>query len=235
MLHAARGSMNARYRNRREAGQRLAQHLLRYANRPDVIVLGLPRGGIPVAYEIARALHVRLDVYVVRKLGVPWHPELAMGAIADGVRVVDEGLIRYAGVSAADLERVTATERAELERRELRYRGNRAFPSVRDQTVILVDDGLATGATMRAAVTALRAVNPDRIIVAVPVAAAETCDAFREIADEIVCAETPEEFGAVGFWYENFSQTTDEEVFELLEEARAAEQREQSAAVHPGE
>jgi putative phosphoribosyl transferase len=225
--------MDARYRNRREAGQRLAQHLLAYANRPDVIVFGLPRGGIPVAHEIAQTLHAPLDVFVVRKLGVPWHPELAMGAIAaGGVRVVDEGLMNYAGVTPADLERVTAAERAELERRELRYRGNRPFPSVRDRTVILVDDGLATGATMRAAVTALRAGNPERIVVAVPVAAAETCEGFQGVADEIVCAETPERFGAVGFWYEDFSQTTDEEVFELLEDARSREQREHPAGVH---
>jgi putative phosphoribosyl transferase len=230
MQHAAAFGMAARFRNRREAGERLAHYLLRFADRPDVIVLGLPRGGVPVAFEVARALHARLDVFVVRKLGVPWHPELAMGAIAaGGVRVLDRDLILLAQVSDADVERVTKAERDELERRELRYRGARPFPSVAGQTVILVDDGLATGSTMRAAITALRIGKPARIVVAVPVAARETCAIVRDVADEIVCAETPEQFGAVGIWYNDFSQTTDEEVFDLLDRARN-EEREHSAS-----
>jgi putative phosphoribosyl transferase len=185
-----------------------------------VIVLALPRGGVPVAFEIAAALHAPLDVFVVRKLGLPWQEELAMGALASGgVRVLDEDLIRVARVSDEDIRRVTAAEQAELDRRERRYRGDRAFPDLTSKTVILVDDGLATGSTMRAAVAALRKEQPANVIVAVPVAAPETCNAFRDIADDIICAETPEPFYAVGLWYENFSQTTDDEVHALLEQA----------------
>jgi putative phosphoribosyl transferase len=213
--------MRARFRDRRDAGRRLAVELRKYSGREDVIVLALPRGGVPVGFEIANALQVPLDVFVVRKLGLPWHEELAMGALASGgVRVLDEDLIRVARVSREDIDRVTAAEQAELERRERRYRGDRPFPDVSNKTVILVDDGLATGSTMRAGVSALRKENPARIIVAVPVAAPETCNAFRDIADDIVCAETPEPFMAVGLWYEDFSQTTDDEVHELLEHAR---------------
>ena len=213
--------MRARFRDRRDAGRRLAGKLREYAGRDDVIVLALPRGGVPVGFEIALALQVPLDVFVVRKLGLPWHEELAMGALASGgVRVLDEDLIRVARVSYDDIERVTSIEQAELERRERRYRGDRLFPDVSDKTVILVDDGLATGSTMRAGVSALRRENPARIIVAVPVAAPETCNAFRDIADEIVCAETPEPFMAVGLWYDDFNQTTDDEVHDLLEQAR---------------
>ena len=213
--------MRARFRDRRDAGRRLAGKLREYAGRDDVIVLALPRGGVPVGFEIATALQVPLDVFVVRKLGLPWHEELAMGALASGgVRVLDEDLIRVARVSYDDIERVTSIEQAELERRERRYRGDRLFPDVSDKTVILVDDGLATGSTMRAGVSALRRENPARIIVAVPVAAPETCNAFRDIADEIVCAETPEPFMAVGLWYDDFNQTTDDEVHDLLEQAR---------------
>jgi putative phosphoribosyl transferase len=212
--------MVSHFRDRHDAGRRLAAELRAYANRPDVIVLALPRGGVPVGYEVAKELGAPLDVFVVRKLGLPWHEELAMGAIASGgVRVLDHGLLRVARVSDADLARVTATEQAELERRERQYRGDRPFPDVRGKTVILVDDGLATGATMRAAVEALRQEGPARIVVAVPVAAPETCDAMREAADEVVCAETPEPFRAVGLWYDDFSQTTDEEVHELLDRA----------------
>jgi putative phosphoribosyl transferase len=186
-------------------------------------VLALPRGGVPVGFEVARELGLPLDVFVVRKLGLPWHDELAMGAIAsDGVRVLDRDLIRVAKVSETEIARVIATEQAELERRERLYRGDRPFPDLRDKTALLVDDGLATGSTMRAAVEALRLEDPARVVVAVPVAAEETCDAFRDIADEIVCAETPEPFRAVGLWYADFSQTTDEEVHELLERARGA-------------
>ena len=212
--------MVSRFRNRRDAGRRLAAELRTYANRSDVIVLALPRGGVPVGYEVAMALDVPLDVFVVRKLGLPWHEELAMGALASGgVRILDDDLIRVARVSMEDIERVTAAEQVELERRERRYRGDRPFPDLTGKTVLLVDDGLATGSTMRAAVAALRQEVPRRIVVAVPVAAPATCDAFRDIADDIVCAVTPEPFRAVGLWYDDFSQTTDEEVHELLVQA----------------
>ena len=212
--------MITRFRNRRDAGRRLAAELHRFADRPDVIVLALPRGGVPVAYEIAAELHAPLDVFVVRKLGLPWQEELAMGALASGgVRVLDEDLIRIARVSEDDIRRVTNAEQVELERRERRYRGDRSFPDLTGKTVILVDDGLATGSTMRAAVAALRKERPASVVVAVPVAAPETCDAFRDIADDIICAETPEPFYAVGLWYEDFSQTTDDEVHELLAHA----------------
>ena len=215
--------MHSRFRDRHDAGRRLASDLHAYANRTDVIVLALPRGGVPVGYEVASALGAPLDIFVVRKLGVPWQEELAMGAIASGgVRVLDHDLIRMARVSEADVARVTATEQAELVRREHQYRDDRPFPDLDGKTVILVDDGLATGSTMRAAVMALRQEGPARIVVAVPVAAPETCNAFRQIADEIICAETPEPFQAVGIWYDDFSQTTDGEVHELLERARQA-------------
>ncbi|HEY2854934.1 MAG TPA: phosphoribosyltransferase [Gemmatimonadaceae bacterium] len=214
--------MPARFRNRKDAGRRLAAELRLYANRNDVIVLALPRGGVPVGFEVASELDAPLDVFVVRKLGLPWHEELAMGAIASGgVRILDRDLIRVARISDEEIERVTATEEAELERRERRYRGNRALPDLRGKTVILVDDGLATGSTMRAAVAALRQEGPARVVVAVPVAAPETCDAFRDITDDIVCAVTPEPFHAVGLWYDDFSQTTDDEVHDLLERSRA--------------
>jgi predicted phosphoribosyltransferase len=164
-----------------------------------------------------------LDVFVVRKLGLPGHEELAMGALASGgMRVLDEELIRVARVSPAEVSRVTTVEQAELERRERRYRGDRSFPDLRGKTAILVDDGLATGSTMRAAVTALRIEGPTRIVVAVPVAAAETCDALRALADDVICAVTPEPFHAVGLWYDDFSQTTDDEVRELLEKSHLA-------------
>jgi len=209
--------MLARFANRTDAGRRLATELQEYANRPDVIVLALPRGGVPIGYEVANALGVPLDVFVVRKIGLPWQEELAMGAVASGgVRVFDRNLIRVAHVSDADVERIADAEERELERRERMYRGDRPFPDLNAKTVILVDDGLATGASMRAAVAALREEKPARIVVAVPVAAPETCDAFRSIADEIVCAETPEPFQAVGQWYDDFSQTTDEDVKALL-------------------
>ena len=212
--------MNSRFHDRRDAGRRLAAELQRYSARPDVIVLALPRGGVPVAYEIAKALHAPLDVFVVRKLGLPWHAEVAMGALAPGgVRVLDEKLIREARVSDEEVRRVTAVEQAELERREQRYRGDRPLPALTGKIVLLVDDGLATGSTMRAAVVALRKENPSRIVVAVPVAAPETCDAFRDITDDIICAETPERFEAVGVWYDDYSQTTDDEVRDLLSRA----------------
>jgi predicted phosphoribosyltransferase len=215
--------VKTRFQDRDDAGRRLAAELSAYAGRDDVIVLGLPRGGVPVAYRVAEALHTPLDVFVVRKLGLPWHEELAMGAIASGgVRVLDSDLIKIARVSDADIERVTMAEQTELERRENRYRGDRPFPDLHGKTVILVDDGLATGSTMRAAVHALRQQGPGDVVVAVPVAPPEVCDAFRYIADEIVCAETPEPFQAVGLWYKDFSQTTDDEVHRLLESATHA-------------
>jgi predicted phosphoribosyltransferase len=214
--------MAGRYRDRRHAGRELASKLLEYADRPDVTVLALPRGGVPVAYEVATALRAPLDVFIVRKLGVPGHEEYAMGAIATGgVRVLDERVVRTARVTRAELDAVTAAEQRELERRERQYRGDRPPPDVTGRTVILVDDGLATGATMRAAVTALREEGAARVVVAVPIAPPETCDAFRDVVDDIVCARTPEPFYAVGLWYDDFSQTTDEEVHELLQGAAA--------------
>jgi putative phosphoribosyl transferase len=212
-----------RFSDRREAGERLADQLRNYANRPDVIVLALPRGGVPVGFEVADALRVPLDVFVVRKLGVPGQEELAMGALASGgVRVLDDELTRMAGVSAEDIERMTASASDELSRQERRYRGERPFPEVRAKTVLLIDDGLATGSTMRAAVHALRAQHPTAIVVGVPVGARETCAALRAIADDVVCIETPEPFRAVGLWYEDFSPTTDDEVHALLDRARHA-------------
>ncbi|SRR5579883_459770 len=212
--------MAARFRDRRDAGRQLASWLAGYAHRPDVLVLGLPRGGVPVAYEVARELDVPLDVLLVRKLGVPGHEELAMGAVASGgVRVLDPDVIAGAGVSPEAVQAVTAAERLELERRQHRYRDDRPFPDLEGLTVILVDDGLATGATMRAAIAALRQEHPARLIVAAPVAPEQTCDEFRHLADDVVCAATPEPFYAVGLWYEDFAQTSDEEVRDLLTRA----------------
>ncbi|HZA28009.1 MAG TPA: phosphoribosyltransferase [Gammaproteobacteria bacterium] len=209
-----------RFRDRRDAGRQLAEKLSAYANRPDVLVLGLPRGGVPVAYEVAKVLNAPLDVFLVRKLGVPGHEELAMGAIASGsVRVLNKNVVQSLRLSDQTIEAVAAAEQRTLVRRERVYRGDRPRLAVRDQTVILVDDGLATGATMRAAVVALRQQQPRRIVVAVPVAAPETCDEFRAEVDDIVCAITPPLFYAVGLWYQDFSQTSDEEVRALLEHA----------------
>ena len=217
------------YRDRIEAGKRLAERLADYANRSDVLVLALPRGGVPVAFEVARALHAPLDIFLVRKLGVPGHEELAMGAIATGgVRVLNEDVVEYLRVPGEVIDAVAADELRELERRERAYRGNRPAPDVKGKTVILVDDGLATGSTMRAAAAALREQQPARIVVAVPVSAAQTCDEYRMGVDEIVCAVTPEPFHAVGLWYENFSQTTDAEVRDLL--ARAADEGRSAAS-----
>jgi len=206
-----------RFRDRREAGRALASELRDYANRPDVLVLALPRGGVPVAFEVARALHAPLDVFLVRKLGLPGHEELAMGAIASGgVRVLNDDVVSALRLSPAEIDAVAAQEQRELERRERQYRDDRPPPDLRGRTVILVDDGLATGATMRAAVAALRRQGPARIVVAVPVGAAETCRDFGAEADEVVCARMPQPFYAVGLWYGDFSQTSDEEVRELL-------------------
>ena len=205
------------FQDRRDAGRVLAMKLRKYAGRPDVVVLALPRGGVPVAYEVAQALRVPLDVFLVRKLGVPGQEELAMGAIATGgVRVLNDDVVRTLGIPQEALDAVAAQEQRELGRRERAYRGDRPAPDVRGRTVILVDDGLATGSTMRAAVAALRRQGPARVIVAVPVGAPQTCAEFGAEADEAVCARTPEPFHAVGLWYDDFSQTTDEEVYELL-------------------
>jgi putative phosphoribosyl transferase len=208
------------FRDRTDAGRQLAARLTRYADRTDVLVLALPRGGVPVAYEVAKALKAPLDVFLVRKLGVPGHEELAMGAIASGgVRVLNEDLVDYLRIPDGVIDAVAAVEQRELERRERAYRDDRPPPEVKDSIVILVDDGLATGSTMRAAAAALRLQKPQRIVVAVPVSSAEACEELRSEVDEIVCAVTPEHFQGVGLWYEDFSQTSDEEVRELLKRA----------------
>src|ERR1700680_4995905 len=205
------------FRDRREAGRLLAAKLSGYANRPDLLVLALPRGGVPVAYEVARALGAPLDVFVVRKLGVPGYEELAMGAVATGgVRVLNDQLVERLGIPESLIDAVAARERQELARRERLYRGGRPPPDVRGRTVILVDDGLATGATMRAAIMALRQLQPARIVAAIPTASPETCEELRAEVDDVICAITPEPFLAVGHWYEDFSQTTDDEVRGLL-------------------
>lgn len=210
------------FANRIEAGRLLAQKLQTYADRQDVIVLGLPRGGVPVAYEVSRALDVPLDIFLVRKLGVPGHEELAMGAIASGgVRELNEQVLFYLSIPPEEIERVTRGQQQELERREKLYRGDAKPLDVRGHTVILVDDGLATGSTMRAAVTALKRQEPAAIIVAVPVAAREACDSFKtQVGSTCVCVLSPEPFDGVGRWYRDFSQTTDEEVCFLLEHAK---------------
>ncbi len=209
-----------RFRDRREAGRLLAAKLARYANRPDVMVLALPRGGVPVAAEVASALGAPLDVFLVRKLGVPGHEELAMGAIATGgVRFLNQDVVRALRIPESDIDAVAAKEQQELERRERLYRGDRPPPDVRGKTVILMDDGLATGATMHAAVKALRAWQPARIVVAVPTASPDTCEELQAVADDVICAITPEPFYAVGLWYADFSPTTDEEVRDLLASA----------------
>ena len=200
----------------------LANRLQRFANRDDVAVLALPRGGVPIGYEVARGLGAPLDVFVVRKLGLPGHPELAMGAIASGgVRVMNEDVLESYRVSQAAIEAVTRAERVELERRERAYRDGRPLVAIEGRTVLLVDDGLATGSTMRAAVLAVRRLHPARVVVAVPVGAWQTCEALRDVADDVICVSTPEPFSAVGLWYVDFSQTTDEEVRQLLSRANA--------------
>ena len=226
---AADAGMGSLLRDRTEAGKRLARELMRYASRGDVLVLALPRGGVPVGFEVARALGVPLDVFVVRKLGLPFHEELAMGAIASGgAQLLNEDVIQTYAISDDEIDRVIESEMRELERRERLYRGNRPFPALKDRIVILVDDGLATGSTMRAAIMALREESPARIVVAVPVAAKDTCEEFHGVADEVVCLETPEPFDAVGVWYQNFAQTTDREVHDLLTRCRVA-----SRDMHP--
>jgi putative phosphoribosyl transferase len=208
------------FKNRADAGRRLAERLDQYARRADVIVLALPRGGVPVGYEVAHALGAPLDVFLVRKLGVPGREELAMGAIASGgVRVLNEDVVSDLGIPPHWVDVVADRELDELRRRETAYRDGRPAPDVRDKTVILVDDGLATGASMRAAVAALRKRGPAAIVVAVPVGAAQTCDELRDLADDVVCAQMPDPFYAVGSWYADFDQTTDDEVRALLSAA----------------
>lgn len=205
------------FRDRIDAGRRLAEQLAPYHDRPGVLVLALPRGGVPVAFEVARALHAPLDVVLVRKLGVPGHEEMAMGAIATGGgRVLNGDVVRGLAIPEAVIDAVTEREARELARRERAYRDDRPAPAVRGRIVILVDDGLATGATMRAAAAALRPEGPAWLVVAVPVAAPETCDEFRAEVDDVVCVLTPEPFHAVGAWYEDFSEISDAEVRALL-------------------
>ena len=210
------------FADRRAAGAVLAYRLKQFAGRGDVVVLALPRGGVPVGYEVARVLSAPVDVFVVRKLGLPGHPELAMGAIASGdVRVLNEDVLDSYPVSRAAIDAVTRTERLELERRERAYRDGRPLVPVQGRIAILVDDGLATGSTMWAAVVAVRRLQPARVVVAVPVGARETCEALRKVADDVVCVLTPEPFQAVGLWYVDFSQTTDDEVRQLLARANS--------------
>lgn len=210
-----------KYLNRVEAGQTLAAELKEYADREDVIVLALPRGGVPVAFEIAKALRVPLDVFIVRKLGVPGHSELAMGALAmGGVSVFNEDIISQLNIPKEAIDEVIEDENEELKRRVDVYRENHVFPPLKDQTIILVDDGIATGATMRAAIKALRKLAPAKIIVAVPVADKGMCEKMQPLTDKLVCPMRPTQFYAVGAWYEDFSQTEDDEVRDLLKKSR---------------
>jgi putative phosphoribosyl transferase len=217
-------------KDRTEAGRLLAERLTAYSNREDVVVLALPRGGVPVAFEIAKRLNAPLDVFIVRKLGVPWQQELAMGAIATGgVRVLNDFIVRAYGISNEEIASVEAKEKQELERRERVYRGERPAPEISGRTVILVDNGIATGTTMMAALAALRKLQPARIVVAVAVAPQSTYEELKAEADDVVCILTPEAFYAISLWYEDFAQTTDEEVRHLL--ARAAEQEPAFASI----
>ena len=217
--------------DRTEAGKLLAARLESYASRSDVLVLALPRGGVPVAFEVSRALKAPLDVFVIRKLGMPGQEELAMGAIAGGgVKVLNYDVVQTFGISSQMIEAVASREAEELVRRERLYRGNKPAPEISGRIVVLVDDGLATGSSMRAAIAALRKQNPAKIVVGVPVAAPSTCNEFRAEVDEIICAVTPEPFHGVGIWYEDFSQTPDQEIHDLLERA-ACEHN--SNASHP--
>jgi putative phosphoribosyl transferase len=209
--------MARRFQDRTHAGRLLAKELRRYADRQDVLVMGMPRGGVPVAFEIAKSLRVPLDVFIVRKLGVPGHEELAMGAIASGgIRILNHAVIGSTRIPEEVLEAVTKKERIEMERRELAYRGHRSAPMVRDKTIILVDDGIATGSTMLAAIAALKLQQPARIIVAAPAAPAESCDELQRTVDEVVVIARPDPFYSVGQSYESFGQTSDQEVQELL-------------------
>jgi predicted phosphoribosyltransferase len=210
-----------KFKDRREGGEKLAKELSDYADRDDVIILGLPRGGVPVAYEVAKELNAPLDVFLVRKIGVPGQEELAMGAIASGGgRVLNDDILRSLNISDDDIRRVEEKEREELERREREFRGDRGELDVRNKTVILVDDGLATGASMRAAVTAVKDLGPNEIVVAVPSAARDSVESLKKEADRVIAVTTPEPYMAVGAWYENFGQTGDDEVKEILSSAR---------------
>lgn len=209
------------FADRRHAGQLLARRLAEYANREDVLVLALPRGGVPVAFEVAFALGAPLDVFTVRKIGAPWNEEFAIGAIASGgIVLLDRPLIEEYGIALSDVDRIVAVERREMERRDRLFRGNRPFPDLTGKTVIVVDDGLATGASMLAAVDALKARRPQRVIVAAPVGSVEACRTLRGVVDRCLCVFTPEPFYGVGMWYEDFEQTTDAEVILLLDRAR---------------
>jgi len=220
------------FKDRRDAGRQLAQQLLVYADRPDVIVLALPRGGVPVAYEVALALRVPLDIFLVRKLGVPGHEELALGAIASGgVQVLNDEIVQTLRIPGEVIHAAAQRELQELERRERVYRGNRPHPEFRDCVVILIDDGLATGASMRAAVKAIRIHHPARIVIGVPTAAPKTCEEFEHAVNEIICAMTPEPFYGVGRWYEDFSQTSDEEVRTYLAETARHRQHKQDTGM----
>ena len=211
--------------DRRDAGRVLASRLTKYAGRDDVIVLALPRGGVPVAYEVASALGAPMDVFLVRKLGTPGHRELAMGAIASGgVRVLNEEVVHWYGISESAIERISREEQEELERRERAYRDDRPSPDFTNKVVVLIDDGLATGSTMRAAAQAVRARQPARVVIAVPVGAPQTCAELAAVADEVICVRMPEPFSAVGQWYLNFSQTDDDEVRDLLQKSSATPQ-----------
>jgi predicted phosphoribosyltransferase len=206
------------YSDRKQAGRVLAAELRHYAGRPDVLILALPRGGVPVGFEVAEALGAKLDVYLVRKLGVPGHEELAMGAVAaGGVRLLNEQLIRQLAISQAAIDSATVRQEEVLRSQSRTFRGDAPPPAIRGQTVILVDDGLATGSTMAAAIQAVRQQEPARVVVAVPVAPPDTCEAMERIADEVVCAAAPAMFGAVGLWYENFEPVDDHVVRDLLE------------------
>jgi len=206
-----------RFTDRFEAGKVLAEELKDYANKPEVIILALPRGGVPVAYEVAKALAAELDVFIVRKLGVPWQEELAMGAIGmPGIVVFNDNIIDALNISQDEIDHAISVESQEMQRRDKEYRGNRPFPDLANKTVILVDDGIATGATIRAAIQALKRQNPTKIIVAVPVAAIDTCQEISKIVDKLICPLQPKEFYGVGAWYNDFSQTTDAEVHALL-------------------
>ncbi len=211
--------MITRFKNRTVAGQWLAGQLHNYANCPDVLVLGLPRGGVPVAYEVAKALNAPLDVCLVRKLGVPGKKELAMGAIAPGIQVMNDVVLDLMQVSAADIEAVVVREQAELERRDRLYRGDRPTPKIQNRCVILIDDGMATGSTMKAAIATLLPQKPEYLLVAVPVAPQATCDELRQQVNEVVCLKTPDDFYAIGAWYDDFEQTSDQEVRDLLQRA----------------
>lgn len=220
------------FRDRHDAGRRLAQALLSYADK-DTLVLALPRGGVEVGYEIARALDAPLDVIVARKIGAPNQRELGIGAIAPGgVRILDDTIIRYLGIPQEAIDTIVAEETREMERRLQLYRGNRPAGQIRGRTVILVDDGLATGVTARAAIQAIKQQEPEKLILAVPVAALDTAGSLQQDVDELVCLHTPADFRAVGIWYDDFSQTTDEQILELLQQADTADRSGRRPGTH---